>query len=82
MEILQFCNPEDAQKMVNFNPIFAAYMPCRIALVEGEEHTWLLTLNLDMLINRIALPDDLRAIATTVNGGILAVMTAGSTGEF
>jgi len=83
LEIFQFCNPEDAAKMVAFNPIYAAYMPCRIALVEDEAHKfWLLTLNLDILINKVALPDDLRRIATSVNGAILDIMSAASTGEF
>lgn len=82
LEIFQFCNPEDAVKMVDFNPIYAAYMPCRIALVEDKEGKfWLLMLNLDMLINKIPLPDELRRIAITVNGAMLAIITAGSTGE-
>ena len=37
LEIFQFCNPNDAHVMVTHNPIFAAYMPCRIALVEDSE---------------------------------------------
>ncbi|MDQ7015848.1 MAG: DUF302 domain-containing protein [Gammaproteobacteria bacterium] len=83
LEIFQFCNPEDAAKMVAFNPIYAAYMPCRIALVEDENNQfWLLTLNLDILINKVALPDDLRRIATSVNGAILEIMSSASTGEF
>lgn len=82
LEIFQFCNPEDAIKMVDFNPIYAAYMPCRIALVEDKEHKfWLTMLNLDMLINKIPLPDELRRIAITTNGAMLQIITAGSTGE-
>lgn len=83
LEIFQFCNPEDAVKMVKFNPIFAAYMPCRIALVQDhqdKEKYWLMMINLDMLINSIALPDDLRTIAITVNGIMLEIITAGATG--
>jgi len=83
LEVFQFCNPEDAAKMVAFNPIYAAYMPCRIALVEDKDHKfWLLTLNLDLLINKVALPDDLRQIATSVNGAILEIMSSASTGDF
>ncbi|HSH29458.1 MAG TPA: DUF302 domain-containing protein, partial [Thiohalobacter sp.] len=33
LHIMQFCNPGDAHRMVMYNAIFAAYMPCRIALV-------------------------------------------------
>jgi len=83
LEILQFCNPEDAVKMVKFNTIYAAYMPCRIAVVQDSEgKVWLEMLNLDMIINAFPLPDDLRAIAITTNGQMLTIMTAGATGDF
>lgn len=83
LEIFQFCNPEDAYKMVNFNPIFAAYMPCRIALVEEPDGTtWLMMINLDMLINNVALPPDLKAIATRINKNLMEIMQAGASGAF
>lgn len=83
VEIFQFCNPEDAIKMAEFDPIYAAYMPCRIALTEDKNgQYWLLTLNLDLLIQTFPLPDELRRLAITVNGQILDIMTAASTGEF
>ena len=86
LEILQFCDPEDAVEMVRLNPLYAAYMPCRIALVEDDGGKfWLLMLNLDMLINAAVLPADLQAVAIRVNQAMLAIMTAGATaqiGEF
>jgi uncharacterized protein (DUF302 family) len=83
LEILQFCNPEDAIKMVRFNTIYAAYMPCRIALVADDTgKVWLEMLNLDMLISTYPLPDELRAIAIETNGQMLTIMTAGATGNF
>ncbi len=83
LEILQFCNPEDAIKMVKFNTIYAAYMPCRIAVVADEKgKIWLEMLNLDMIISAFPLPDELRAIAITTNGQMLTIMTAGATGDF
>lgn len=82
LEILQFCNPDDAARMVKLDPLYAAYMPCRIAVVEDKEgRIWLLMLNLDMLINSNSLPPDLQAIAIKINQAMLAVMTAGVTGE-
>ena len=81
LEILQFCRPEDAIKMVQFNVIYAAYMPCRIALVEDQDGVvWLEMLNLDMLINNFPLPEELRRIAITINGQMLEILTAGATG--
>jgi len=83
LEIFQFCNPADAHEMVKFNPIFAAYMPCRIALVEDEKgKTWLMMLNLDMLINSAELPADVKEIAVRVNDVLMQIMEAGATGDF
>jgi uncharacterized protein (DUF302 family) len=83
LEIFQFCRPEDAIKMVRFNTIYAAYMPCSIALVEdGDGRFWLEMLNLDMIINAYPLPPELQAIAITINGEMLSIISAGATGEF
>jgi uncharacterized protein (DUF302 family) len=83
LEIFQFCDPEDAIKMVQFNTIYAAYMPCRIALVQDAAgKIWLEMLNLDMIISAFPLPEELRAIAITTNGQMLTIMTAGATGDF
>lgn len=83
LEIFQFCNPEDAVKMARFNSIFAAYMPCSIAMVEDKDgRIWLQMLNLDMLISAYDLPPELQALALGVNGQMLDIITAGATGEF
>jgi uncharacterized protein (DUF302 family) len=83
LEIFQFCRPEDAIKMVRFNTIYAAYMPCTISLVEDTDgRFWLEMLNLDMIINAYELPPDLQAIAITINGEMLSIITAGATGAF
>jgi len=83
LEILQFCNPEDAIKLVRFNTIYAAYMPCRIAMVaDNSGKVWLEMLNLDMLITAYPLPPELQAIAIETNGQMLTIMTAGATGNF
>lgn len=83
LEILQFCNPEDAYELVKFNPIFAAYMPCRIALAEDQDgQLWVMMMNLDMLINNTPLPPELREIAVNVNNTLKAIMEAAAAGEF
>ncbi|MEW8585664.1 MAG: DUF302 domain-containing protein [Candidatus Thiodiazotropha sp.] len=83
LDIFQFCNPEDARKMILHDPIYAAYMPCRIAMVEDKKgQLWLMMLNLDMLINSELLPPELTEIAIRVNQAMLDVMVAGATGEF
>ncbi len=83
LEVFQFCNPEDAMKMVAFNTIYAAFMPCRISLVEDTKGSlWLQMINLDMIIDKYPLPEDLRTIAVTINGQMLAIITAGVKGSF
>lgn len=83
LEIFQFCNPEDAHAMVLYNPIFAAYMPCRIALVEDRQgRNWLEMLNLDILIDNAGLPPKEKAIATRINDTLLTIMRAGANGDF
>ncbi|HEV57102.1 MAG TPA: DUF302 domain-containing protein [Phycisphaerales bacterium] len=83
LEIFQFCNPEDAYRMVLHNPIFAAYMPCRIALVEEQGgQISLMMIDLDMLIDNTELPPDLKEIATRINHTLLSMMKAAAAGEF
>lgn len=83
IEILQFCDPDDALKMVMLDPVYVAFMPCRVSLVEDQEgRGWLYMMNLDMLINSNSLPPKLQEIAIRVNQGMLSVMTAGATGDF
>jgi len=83
IEIFQFCNPEDAAKMVRHDIIYASYMPCRIALVEDNSGTpWLTTLNLNMMIEKGALPDEIYRIAVTTNTKMMTIMTAGANGDF
>ena len=54
--------------MVRFNPLYAAYMPCRVSLVEDTDHKlWLTMINLDFLIENVPLPEDLRTIAININ---------------
>ena len=83
LSIYQFCNPMDAKVMVVANPIFSSYMPCRVSMVEdGEGKTWLMMLNLDMLINSELLPNNVVETAVKVNQQMLDIMLAGSSGEF
>lgn len=83
LEIFQFCNPMDAYEMVKFNPVFAAYMPCRIALVEDQEgKTWLMMLNLDMVIDNTPLTPEVKTIAARVNTTLKTILEAAAAGEF
>jgi uncharacterized protein (DUF302 family) len=83
IEIFQFCNPYDARVMVNYNPIFAAYMPCKIALVEDEnKQHWLLMISLDVVINKNPLPLVVKKTAERVNETLKRILRAGASGQF
>lgn len=83
LEIFQFCDPVIAGRMVLFNSMFAAYMPCRIALVEEADGSAALTMmNLEMLIQGTELPGELLNLAEDVNSKLLEIMEAGATGAF
>ncbi len=82
LSIYQFCNPMDARQMVMADPVFSAYMPCRISIAEDRKgKLWLMMLNLDMLINSEFLPDDVVKTAVKVNQQMLSVMAAGARGK-
>jgi len=82
MEIYQFCDPLTAKKMVEFNIDFAAYLPCRIALVEDAKGThWLVMMNLDMLIKGASLDRALKKEAEKVRDILNEIMDAGVNGE-
>lgn len=83
IEIFQFCNPYDARVMVNHNPIFAAYMPCKIAMVEDEnKQMWLMMISLDVLINKSPLPLVVKKTAERVNNTLKKILRAGASGQF
>lgn len=83
LHIFQFCNPEDAHQMVQHNAIFAAYMPCRIALVrDSDGRDWLVMFDLDILIDNTPLPLELRNIAERVSRDLRQIMEAGATASF
>lgn len=82
MEIYQFCDPLMAQSMVAANIHFAAYLPCRIALVEDKKGKgWLLMMNLDIMLNGAKLSKDLKKNATKVRDVLMDIMQAGANGD-
>ena len=83
LAIFQFCSPLDARTMIMANPIYASYMPCRISMVEDSKgKTWLMMMNLDMLIDNHLIDDKISEIAMKVNQIMLDIMVAGSNGSF
>ena len=83
VDIYQFCNPMDARKMIDFNPVFVAYMPCRIALVGDDEgQLWLMMLDLDMLINNTPLTPEIKEMAITISNKLKSIIESAKEGDF
>ncbi len=82
MQILAFCDALIAKRMVEFNRIFAGFLPCRIAIVEDEKGAgWIITMNMDMMLHAVDLPPDIRQLAQTVRDNIYNIVDAGVTGD-
>lgn len=82
MRILAFCDALIAKKMVEYNQIFAGFLPCRIAVVEDAEGKgWLVTMNMDMMLHAVDLPDDLKPLAQKVRDTIYSIIDAGVNGD-
>jgi uncharacterized protein (DUF302 family) len=82
IEIFQFCDARIANEMIQFNPDFSAYLPCRIALMEDADgKAWLVTLDLGKIIPGANLPPELLEKAELVRDNIQSIMTAGANGD-
>ena len=82
IDIYQFCDPLTAQRMVEANINFAAYLPCRIALVEDAQGKgWLVMMNPDMMLQGTTLTPEVKIQATKVRDALLEIMQAGVNGE-
>ena len=80
--VYSFCTPTTARKMVDFSPHMAAYLPCRITVVEKDDGLWLYTLNMDMMVKMgRKLPSPLKEEATAVRDTIYEMMERASKGE-
>jgi hypothetical protein len=84
VKVFMFCNALTAAEMLDFNDAYAAYLPCRITLVEDQEgQLWLYTLNMDpMIYGGTPLPEALKKETLRVKSVILAIMNRGASGEF
>jgi uncharacterized protein (DUF302 family) len=82
IEIFQFCDARIAKAMLNHNMDFAAYLPCRITMLEDESgKVWLISMNLDMFIQSADLPPELMEQAVKVRDTIREIMEAGAAGD-
>ena len=82
MRILAFCDALIAKKMVEHDIIFAGFLPCRIAVVEDSDGKgWIVTMNMDMMLHAVDLPDNLQPLAEKVRDTIYSIVDAGVNGD-
>lgn len=82
MRILAFCDALIAKKMVEHNIIFAGFLPCRIAVLQDSEGKgWIVTMNMDMMLHAVDLPEDLVPLAKQVRDTIYSIVDAGVNGD-
>ncbi len=83
LKAYSYCTPSTARKMVDFSPHMAAFLPCRIVVVEQEDGLWMYTMNMDMMVNMgRKLPPELRVEARKVRDTVWKLMERGAKGEF
>ena len=83
LTVYSYCSPTIAREMVDFSPHMAAFLPCRISVVEKEDGLWLYTLNMDMMVKMgRKLPSPLKEHAMRVRDTIWEMMDRASKGEF
>jgi len=82
VEIFQFCDARIAHEMLSESLDFAAYLPCRITLIEDKDgQAWLVSMDLDRVIAIANLPPKLLANASKVRDAIREIMEAGASGD-
>ncbi|WP_297359680.1 DUF302 domain-containing protein [Acidiferrobacter sp.] len=82
LTVYEFCSPPIAHLMVDANPAFAAYLPCRITMVAAGGRVWLEMLNLNMIINGAHLKGKLRTKALRVRDDLDSILWAGARGNW
>lgn len=83
LKIYSYCDPAAARLMVDYQPALAAFMPCRIAVVEQADGLWIYTMNMDLLIGEgQALPPELGNIFRRFRASVRKMLDRGAAGEF
>lgn len=83
LKMYSYCDPAAARQMVAFSPNMAAFLPCRISVVEQDDGLWIYTMNMDMLIKMgRQLPPDVSDTLYRVRATLLKMLERGAAGEF
>ena len=79
-----FCDARVGAEMLEYNTAYAAFMPCRISLVEDESgRLWLHMMDLDVFIyGGKPLPEAVKAGAIKVRDALDKILQGAAEGEF
>lgn len=84
VKIYMFCNALTAARMLDYSDAYAAYLPCRVSLIEDKQgQLWIYTLNMDPMIHGgLPLPPELKEEALQVKAIMKDVLARGASGDF
>lgn len=83
LKVYSYCDPATARLMVDFSPAMAAFLPCRVTVVEQSDGLWIYTMNMDMLIKMgREMPPTVSGAILRVRGTLLKMLDRGASGEF
>ncbi|HEX8614414.1 MAG TPA: DUF302 domain-containing protein [Telluria sp.] len=83
LKVYSYCDPATARAMVDFSPHMAAFLPCRITVLEKEDGLWIYTMNMDMLTKMgRTLPPGLKPRVMRVRDAMWKMLERGARGEF
>jgi len=83
LKIYSYCDPATARAIVDFNPAMAAFLPCRIAVVEQADGLWLYAMNMDVML-RLGrpMPPSLHTSVLRVRETMLKMLDRAAAGDF
>ncbi|MBF0135591.1 MAG: DUF302 domain-containing protein [Magnetococcus sp. DMHC-1] len=83
---MSFCDSAVGKMMADYNDVYTAFMPCRIAVVEDKNKPgkyWLHTMSLDMMIHGgKELPPELKKEAQRIWETMQSIMNGAANGKF
>lgn len=83
LKVYSYCDPYTARAIVDFSPAMAAFLPCRIAVVEQQDGLWIYAMNMDILIKLgRPMPPELKKTVMQVRAAMLKMLDRAAKGEF
>ncbi len=82
--IFQFCDAVTAKDLIDVNPDFSVFMPCRIALIEdpkGQGWLVMMDVNVEAVAKTMKLTPVLKARVNEVRKSLIEIMQAGAKGD-